>query len=82
MEPLNMDQVKKIQEGITKHVQEVISSYLQSYTSESLHCSEKDMAMACQLVRQKHRDRVHISYEAMNRANTQFSYYIKNKTLH
>lgn len=80
MTKLNMENVHKIEDKIVKDIEHLISNYLQDRESNELSCTEEEIAMACQLARQKHRNRVTISYLKKSYVS-KFTYYIKNITL-
>lgn len=83
MTKLNMENVRKIEQDLQKDVDYVISHYLQERKSSQRHCTEEEMAMACQLVRQKNRQRVLICYHKYDYSQTdkRYSYDIENITL-
>lgn len=83
MTKLNMDNVRKIEQDLQKDVDYVISHYLQERKSSYRQCTEEEMAMACQLVRQKNRQRVQICYHKYeySHIDKRYSYDIKNITL-
>ena len=81
MANLDMKLVSALKEDILVDVNELISNYFQTYHSERVTCNEKEMAMACQLVRQQYRGKISIRYKQENPLGTRFTYHLENKTL-